>query len=209
LPVQTYAYFAAEDLLSQVVLEPMLAGVATRRHARTAEPVGVQVVERAKSTSRSAVSRRFVRQTETALAELMSRDLSELNIKVLMLDAEHMADRCVVVALAITRIVLAFRATRLGDLGLKHCLHHCQPRGHAHRQQALPRRAGDIGHRQRDLLRQIRQHHAIGRVNETNSRYGLHGGPFLCGVYLVVHPKTYHQAGLRLGTATSNSSAPG
>jgi hypothetical protein len=32
----------------------------------------------------------------------MSRDPSELDIKVLMLDGEHMAERCVVVALAIT-----------------------------------------------------------------------------------------------------------
>jgi putative transposase len=32
----------------------------------------------------------------------MSRDLSELDIKVLMLDGEHLAERCVVVALAIT-----------------------------------------------------------------------------------------------------------
>ena len=79
----------------------MLAGVATRRHARIAEPVGAQVGEEAKSTSRWAISRRFVRQTETALAELMSRDLSELDIKVLMLDGEHLAERCVVVALAI------------------------------------------------------------------------------------------------------------
>ena len=43
-----------------------------------------------------------MRQTETALAELMSRDLSELDITVLMLDGEHLAERCVVVALAIT-----------------------------------------------------------------------------------------------------------
>ncbi|WP_027332091.1 IS256 family transposase [Mycolicibacterium tusciae] len=100
--LSTYAHFAADDLLTQVVMERMLAGVATRRHARTAEPVGAQVGEEAKSTSRSAISRRFVRQTETALGELMSRDLSELDIKVLMLDGEHMAQRCVVVALAIT-----------------------------------------------------------------------------------------------------------
>jgi len=85
-----------------VVLERMLAGVATRRHARAAEPVGAQAESAAKSTSRSAVSRRFVRQTETALAELMARDLSGEEVKVLMLDGEHMADRCVVVALAIT-----------------------------------------------------------------------------------------------------------
>src|SRR5246127_1105124 len=98
----SYAHFAADDLLSQVVMERMLAGVATRRHARTAEPVGEQVSMTAKSTSRSAISRRFVRQTETALAELMTRDLTGQDIKVLMLDGEHMADRCVVVALAIT-----------------------------------------------------------------------------------------------------------
>jgi transposase-like protein len=102
VPLQAYAHFAADGLLSQVVMERMLAGVATRRHARTAEPVGEQVSTTAKSTSRSAISRRFVRQTETALAELMARDLSGEDIKVLMLDGEHMAERCVVVALAIT-----------------------------------------------------------------------------------------------------------
>ena len=102
VPLAGYRHFAAEDMLTQVVMERMLAGVATRRHVRTAEPVGAQVVERAKSTSRSAISRRFVRQTETALAELMARDLGDEDITVLMLDGEHMAERCVVVALAIT-----------------------------------------------------------------------------------------------------------
>ncbi len=91
VPLTSYAHFAGEDLLAQVVMERMLAGLATRRHARTAEPVGSQVDQEAKSTSRSAISRRFVRQTETALAELMSRDLSGLDIKVLMVDGEHMA----------------------------------------------------------------------------------------------------------------------
>jgi putative transposase len=85
-----------------VVMERMLAGVATRRHARTADPVGEKVSGTEKSTSKSAISRRFVRQTETALGQLMARDLTDLDIKVLMLDGEHMAERCVVVALAIT-----------------------------------------------------------------------------------------------------------
>ncbi|MBY0291098.1 MAG: hypothetical protein K2X52_28765 [Mycobacteriaceae bacterium] len=62
----SYAHFVAADLLTQVVMERMLAGVATRRaHPRRRD-------KEAKSTSRSASSRRFVRQTETALAELMS-----------------------------------------------------------------------------------------------------------------------------------------
>lgn len=102
VPLQAYSAFARDDLLGQVVLERMLAGVATRRHARIAEPLGKDVLEGARSTGRSAVSRRFVRQTETALAELLARDLSGLDIKVLMLDGEHMAGRCVIVALAIT-----------------------------------------------------------------------------------------------------------
>ena len=83
-------------------MERMLAGVATRRHARTAEPVSEKVSGTQKSVSKSAISRRFVRQTQTALAELMARDLTELDIKVLMLDGEYIAERCVVVALAIT-----------------------------------------------------------------------------------------------------------
>jgi transposase-like protein len=83
-------------------MERMLAGLATRRHARAAEPVGGQIQGKQTSTSRSAISRRFVKQTETALAELMARDLTGEDIAVLMLDGEHMAERCVVVALAIT-----------------------------------------------------------------------------------------------------------
>ena len=102
VPFASYTHFAADDLLTQVVMERMLAGVATRRHVRTAEPVGTQVDQESKSTSRTAISRRFVKQTETALADLMSRDLTGEDITVLMVDGEHLAERCVVVALAIT-----------------------------------------------------------------------------------------------------------
>ena len=102
VPLGTYTHFACDDLLSQVVMERMLAGLATRRHAGAAEPVGGQIQGKQTSTSRSAISRRFVKQTETALAELMTRDLTGEDITVLMLDGEHMAERCVVVALAIT-----------------------------------------------------------------------------------------------------------
>jgi putative transposase len=55
VPLSSYTHFAADDLLTEVVMERMLAGVATRRHARIAEPVGAQVGEEAKSTSRSAI----------------------------------------------------------------------------------------------------------------------------------------------------------
>ena len=43
VPLTSYEHFAADDLLSQVVMERMLAGVATRRHTRTGEPVSERV----------------------------------------------------------------------------------------------------------------------------------------------------------------------
>ncbi len=80
----------------------VLAGVATRQHGVVNEPVGAQVDAVARSTGRSAVSRRFKTATATQLAELMSRDLSELEFVVLMLDGVHYAEQCCVIALAIT-----------------------------------------------------------------------------------------------------------
>lgn len=78
MPLSTYDLFAGEDQLSTVVMERMLAGLATRRHLAAAEPVGEAVEGTAVATSRSAVSRRFVAATNTALAELVARDLGPL-----------------------------------------------------------------------------------------------------------------------------------
>jgi transposase-like protein len=102
VPLGVYRLFAAEDQLTAVVMERMLAGLATRRHVAAGEPVGQGVREQATATSRSAVSRRFVAATRTALAELLNRDLATLNVKVLMVDGEHLAEHLAVVALAIT-----------------------------------------------------------------------------------------------------------
>ncbi len=99
--LDTYATFSADDLLTKVVLERMLAGVATRRHRAVAEPVGRAVDDAAGSTSASSVSRRFKAATATALEELMGRDLSELAVVAMMIDGVHFADQCCVVALAI------------------------------------------------------------------------------------------------------------
>jgi putative transposase len=67
LPLTTYRHFADRDPLTRVVLERMLAGVSTRRYRRTQEPVGEGVERRARSTSKSSVSRAFVERTRNAL----------------------------------------------------------------------------------------------------------------------------------------------
>ena len=102
---------AARDLSStsltatrsrRVVLERMLAGVSTRRYRRTQEPVGEQVEIKARSTSKSAVSRTFVERTREALGELMSRQLADLRLAVMMLDGLELKGRMMIVALGIT-----------------------------------------------------------------------------------------------------------
>jgi len=97
-----YEHFAARDPLSRLVLEQMLAGVSTRRFARTREPVGEEVEERARSTSKSAVSREFIGRTRDNLVGLMSRRLDDVRLAVLMLDGIDLKGRCCVVALGIT-----------------------------------------------------------------------------------------------------------
>ncbi|HEV8468990.1 MAG TPA: IS256 family transposase [Candidatus Limnocylindria bacterium] len=98
----TYEYFADRDPLSRSVLERMLAGVSTRRYRRTQEPVGAEVEQQARSTSRSAVSRTFVERTRRSLEELMSRRLDDVRLAVMMIDGLELQGRCCVVALGIT-----------------------------------------------------------------------------------------------------------
>jgi putative transposase len=110
--LDTWETFASEDLLRQVVVERMLAGVATRRHVEVAEPVGAAGT----ATSKSAVSRRFVAATTEAMAALLEADLSELETAVLMIDGLNIAGEMIVVALVIcadgTKVPVGLR---LGD----------------------------------------------------------------------------------------------
>ena len=98
----TYAHFADRDPLARVVLERMLAGVSTRRYPRTQEPVGEEVEAQARSTSKSAVSRTFVERTRQALGELMSRQLGDMRLAVMMIDGLELKGRMNIVALGVT-----------------------------------------------------------------------------------------------------------
>ena len=101
LSVPSYELFTSTEVLGTMALEKMLAGLSTRRYAVGLEPVGQQVSETSSATSKSAVSRRFVAMTETALAELLSQDLCGLDLVALMIDGVHFAESCCVVALGI------------------------------------------------------------------------------------------------------------
>ncbi len=84
--MRTYEHFADRDRLGRLALERILAGVSTRKHRRVQEPVGEQTEKQQRSTSKSAVSRAFVQRTREALWHLMSRQLADLRLAVVMLD---------------------------------------------------------------------------------------------------------------------------
>jgi putative transposase len=99
--VATYEQFSSTELLGRMAMERMLAKLSARRYHVGLEPVGERVEASATSTSKSAVSRRFVQATERALAELLAADLSSLDLVALMVDGVHFAGHLCVVALGI------------------------------------------------------------------------------------------------------------
>jgi putative transposase len=102
LPVAAYELFSGTEILGRLALERMLGGLSTRRYPVGLEPVGAQVAQTATGTSKSAVSRRFVAMTHTALAELLAADLSGLDLACLLIDGVHFGEHTCVVALGIS-----------------------------------------------------------------------------------------------------------
>jgi putative transposase len=101
LQVAAYQLFSGTEILGRLALERMLGGLSTRCYPVGLEPVGAQVEQAAAGTSKSAVSRRFVAMTHTALAELLSADLSGLDLVCLLIDGVHFGEHTWVVALGI------------------------------------------------------------------------------------------------------------
>jgi len=101
LPVASYELFSQTEVLGRMAMQRMLAGLSTRHYPAGLEPVGQKVERTARSTSKSAVSRRFVAATETALAELLAAPLDGLDLVALMIDGVHFGEHLCVVALGI------------------------------------------------------------------------------------------------------------
>ena len=97
----SYDLFSSTEILGRMALEKMLAGLSSRRYRHGLEPAGQAVEAQAASTSKSAVSRRFVAATETALEQLMTRRLDDLDLVALMVDGVHFGEHTCVVALGI------------------------------------------------------------------------------------------------------------
>ena len=101
LPVAAYEVFTGTEVLSAMALERMLGGLSSRRYPVGLEPVGAAVEQTASATSKSAVSRRFVAATESALRDLLAADLSTVDLVAVMVDGVHFGEHCCVVAVGI------------------------------------------------------------------------------------------------------------
>jgi transposase-like protein len=95
----SWTAFADEDPLHERALQQMLVGVSTRKYERSLEAVPDGV--RTRGTSKSAVSKRFVAKTKAEMDKWLLRDLSGLDIVVLMLDGVHVSEHVLLVALGI------------------------------------------------------------------------------------------------------------
>ena len=101
LHLPSYDLFSSTEILTQLALEKMLAGLSSRRYGSGLEPAGQAVEQAASATSKSAVSRRFTAATETALTELMTRRLDDLDLVAFLVDGVHFGAHTCVVALGI------------------------------------------------------------------------------------------------------------
>ena len=95
VPLATYEWATDTELLERETMARMLAKLSTRRYGVGLEPMGEGRRQKSRSTSKSAVSRRFVATTESALAELMSADLSGLDLVAIMVDGANFGDHLV------------------------------------------------------------------------------------------------------------------
>jgi transposase-like protein len=95
----TFQAMADVDPLNRRVVEQMLIGVATRRYARSLEPLPAPM--RSRGTSKSAVSRRFVTKTVAQLTAWQTASLEALDLVGLLIDGVHIGEHCLIVALGI------------------------------------------------------------------------------------------------------------
>jgi putative transposase len=99
LRLPSWREWSARDPLDERALEQMILGVSTRGYARWLEPLPEAVTVR--GISKSAVSERFVYGTERKLAELMSRDLRQVDVVALLIDGVHFGEHVVLAAVGV------------------------------------------------------------------------------------------------------------
>jgi transposase-like protein len=99
LGLPSFAFAADRDPLDRQTLEAIACGVSTRKYRRSLEKLSENQKER--STSKSAVSRRFVALSQKQMTAWLSSPLSDLDVRVLVIDGIVFHDHTVIIVLGI------------------------------------------------------------------------------------------------------------
>lgn len=98
LALPSFAFASERDPLDEHTLEAIASGVSTRKYARSLEPLS-EVESR--STSRSAVSRRFVALSRQQMTAWLTQPLDEVDVRAITIDGIAFRDHTILIALGI------------------------------------------------------------------------------------------------------------
>ena len=95
----SFAFAANRDPLDRHTLNAVACGISTRKFARSLEPLPEEIKER--STSKSAVSRRYVAMTKKRMTTWLTTPLGDRAFPIIMIDGIVLGDHTVLIALGI------------------------------------------------------------------------------------------------------------
>ena len=96
VPLKSYTMFHGSDERTQAVYQRMLAGVSCRNYQKTLEEMA-----EASGVSKSVVSREIIRATEADIDELCKRDLSKLDVCVMVVDGMPLDGQMTIAAIGV------------------------------------------------------------------------------------------------------------
>ena len=99
LEVPSFAFAAHRDPLDAQTVTAVACGISTRKYARSLDSLPDEVSER--STSKSAVSRRYVALTTTQLTAWLTTPLGDRHFPIVLIDGIILGDHTVLIALGI------------------------------------------------------------------------------------------------------------
>jgi transposase-like protein len=99
LALPSFAFATDRDPLDRRTMEAIACGVSTRKYGRSLEKLGEDQEQR--STSKSAVSRRFVALSRKQMTAWLSTPLDDLDLRVLVIDGIVFHDHTVLIVLGI------------------------------------------------------------------------------------------------------------
>ena len=99
LELPSFAFAAKRDPMDRHTLNAVACGISSRKYARSLDRLPKEIEER--STSKSAVSRRYVAMTTKQMTAWLTTPLEGRHFPIVMIDGIHLGDHLVLIALGI------------------------------------------------------------------------------------------------------------